>query len=114
MPLARWPLWMLLSATAVTAATFLAVQAPRPGSGPAAAALPASPAVPRTCVTRQGMCPAGPVPSGSPCGCPHPLRGSVPGHIVLLDGTSVLASTRGWPSQEAENPLAVLGQRGGP
>ena len=78
------------------------------------AALPAPLAVPRVCVTRHGMCPAGTVSNGSPCGCPHPLRGSVPGHIVLLDGTSVLASTRYWPSREAEDPLAGLGPLAGP
>ena len=67
-----------------------------------AAALPAPVDLPRVCMTRYGMCPVGPVPAGGPCGCPHPLRGSVPGHVELLGGTPARAGARDWPSREAE------------
>ena len=122
MSLARHPPWMPLAAA--VAATLLALlaarspdRAPRVPLPAPAAALPASLDLPRVCVTRHGMCPVGPVPNGGPCGCPHPLRGSMPGHVELLGGTSVGADPRDWPSretEEAEDPLAGLGPLVGP
>jgi hypothetical protein len=124
MLLARRSPWMPLAAAVTVAAAFLALLAARPGDRasralpPApAAALPVSLTLPRVCMTRYGMCPVGPVQNGRPCGCPHPLRGSVPGHVELLGGTSVRAGSRDWPSretEEAEDPLADLDPPLGP
>ena len=51
----------------------------------------------RMCVTRYGYCPIGPLRAGDPCGCPHTLRGSVPGKVRVLDSA---AATDGRPWAE--------------
>ncbi len=130
MPLAHRPPWLPLAAAVTAAATLLAFLVARPGdqasrhrappADPAAVApLAFSPALPRVCVTRHGLCPVGPVQTGRPCGCPHPLRGSVPGHVEPVGGAPVRAGSRDWPSREAgedepDDPLADLGPLHGP
>jgi hypothetical protein len=105
----------------VTAAALLAFLAARPGDqSPRHRAPPAvTAALPRVCVTRQGVCPVGPLRVGGPCGCPDPLRGSVPGHVEPVGGAPVRAGSRDWPSREAEedepdDPLAGLSPLHGP
>jgi hypothetical protein len=129
MSLARRSPWLPLAAAAAVAATLLVFLTARPGdqaprhrpppTGPAAAPL-ASPVLPRVCVTRYGLCPIGPVQAGSPCGCPHPLHGSVPGHVEPVGDAPASAGSLYWPSREAEeeddpeDPLARLGPLHGP
>ena len=129
MPLTRWPPWMLPSSVIAITATFLALLSARPGDRalqhrvrppsvststelPRDAVVLSTPlTLPRVCMTRYGMCPTDLVPAGGPCDCPHPLRGSVPGHAELLGGTSVRTDSRYLPSrdtEEAEDPLASL------
>jgi hypothetical protein len=114
MPLTAWPRWMLLAAaTAIAAATFLALTAVQPGNlalqhrvpRPAVTAVvaplftPSTPA--RVCVTRHGLCPIGPVRAGDPCRCPDPLHGSVSGHVEPVGGPLAYPRSRNWPSEEA-------------
>jgi hypothetical protein len=119
MSLASWPSWMLLpAATAITAATFLALPAVQSGNRalrhggvlpavPFAAAPPVAPSAPaRVCVTRRGLCPVGPVRAGDPCRCPDPLHGSAPGHVEPVGGPLARATrSRDWPSEGAEGFL---------
>src|SRR5829696_3203636 len=128
MLLVRRSPWTPLAAAVTVAAALLALLAawlgdralrhpvPLPALGaPAAFPAPLTPA--RVCMTRHGMCPIGPVPAGAPCGCPHPLSGSVPGHAERLDGPSFRTGARDWESQgteEAGDPLADLDPLVGP
>jgi hypothetical protein len=125
MLLVRHSPWTPLAAAVTVAAVLLAAwlgdrallhPVPLPALAAAAAFLaPFTPA--RVCMTRHGMCPIGPVPAGAPCGCPHPLGGSVPGHAERLDGPSFRTGARDWESQEteeAEDPLADLDLLVGP
>jgi hypothetical protein len=109
---------LVAAATAITAATFLALPAVQPGNRalrhggplPAVAAVAAplfTPPTPaRVCVTRQGLCPVGPVRAGDPCRCPDPLHGSAPGHVEPVGGPLAYPRSRNWPSEEeAEDPL---------
>jgi hypothetical protein len=135
MSLTRWLPWMLPSSVIVITATFVALLSARPGDRalqhrvrpsmvststelPRAAVVLSTPlALSRVCMTRYGMCPIGPVPTGDPCDCPHPLRGSVPGRAALLGDTAVGIDARYWPSgktEEAEDPLASLDLLGSP
>jgi hypothetical protein len=125
MLLVRHSPWTPLAAAVTVAAALLAAwlgdrallhPIPLPAlAAPAAFLAPLTPA--RVCMTRHGMCPIGPVPAGAPCGCPHPLSGSVPGHAERLDGPSFRTGARDWESQEteeAEDPLADLDLLVGP
>lgn len=48
-----------------------------------------APAAPRACVTRVTLCVVGPARAGSPCSCPHPLRGFVPGRVEMIGGPAL-------------------------
>ncbi len=132
MPLTRWLPWMLFSSVIPITVTFLALLSTRPGDGALQhraqpSTISTSTELPRTtvvlstplflsrvCMTRYGMCPINPVPAGAPCSCPHPLRGSVPGHVELLGGSSIRTGLHGWLNQEAEDPLTNLDLLSGP
>lgn len=126
MLLQRWPPWLLTLLALGTVAVLtlaLSISSPhggrsivQPSTRPGAIEPEAGPPMlARICVTRHGFCPVGAAPAGEPCGCPHPLRGSVPGHVQPLGGgASPGALGRDWPEDEAEDPLAPLGPLHGP
>lgn len=57
------------------------------------------------CVTRAGFCPVTLARTGDPCGCPHPLRGVVAGHIERVDGTPMLPHSSDWPERHPTDQL---------
>lgn len=66
----------------------------------------------KVCVTRHGLCPAAAVRAGDPCGCPHPLRGTVLGHVERVGGRPVRPGGGDWsrpeddPSYDRDVPVA--------
>jgi hypothetical protein len=115
------PALLLLVATAAAAAALYGAAdlAHRAHGPPARSVHHASPALPKAlepgatmrygpsmagrgvCVTRHGLCQAPIARAGDPCSCPHPLRGSVPGHLERL-GAAAPARSRSsdWPAEE--------------
>ncbi len=77
-----------------------------PEAGPVAAM--------RVCVTRYGFCPVAAARAGDPCGCPHALRGSVPGLVERIGGKLSTGSVDDWPADDADDPLSPLGTLHGP
>jgi hypothetical protein len=62
---------------------------------------------PKVCVTRQTLCLASAARrTGDPCGCPHPLRGNVPGYVERVGGTPErpFGASR-WRDQRQSDPL---------
>jgi hypothetical protein len=125
MPAARpfWPPWrpVLLAALLATALALalVASSAARRADRGHVGAPPGAGAAARACVTPRGVCPiAAGARAGDPCGCPHPLRGSVPGHVERVGGAGApaLAGGRDWPGegQGPADPLAPLGPLRGP
>lgn len=56
------------------------------------------------CVTRSGLCVAAPARAGDPCSCPHPLRGSVRGHIEREGAAPQRSQARDWPGEDDLDP----------
>lgn len=56
------------------------------------------------CVTRSGLCVAAPARAGDPCSCPHPLRGSVRGHVEREGAEPQRSQARHWPGEDDLDP----------
>jgi hypothetical protein len=77
---------VVLAALAVFLGLVAVLREPAVRPAPVAAAAPTLPAsrLPAVCLSRQLLCDAPALPSGFPCSCIHPLRGTVPGTIVPM------------------------------
>ena len=119
------PALLLLAATGAAAALYGVADLARQAHGPSTRSTPhASPAPPKAlqpggtmrygpaltggavCVTRHGLCQAPIARAGDPCSCPHPRRGSGPGHVERPGATPARPRSSDWPAEEpAEDEL---------